>query len=175
MSSKARKASSGQSSSSNRFRFCGFRVRSSSFIQTNRNGAVALTPENGEMQQPSCFSEPTAVLFLLYRGEKGPKRGTLSVSWVFRGLRTSGQGVAPTPHHLLKKVDENFWDYLRQPVFQAIRSIGKIRTAPFMRRCPNDGVSVSRAGSCGLWTRETPPGLHALSKAVRRGKRSRRM
>ena len=116
MSSKARKASSGQSSSSNRFRFCGFRVRSSSFIQTNRNGAVALTPENGEMQQPSCFSEPTAVLFLLYRGEKGPKRGTLSVSWVFRGLRTSGQGVAPTPHHLLKKVDENFWDYLRQPV-----------------------------------------------------------
>jgi len=26
------------------------------------------------------------------------------------------QGVAPTPYHLLKKVDQNFWIVLRQPL-----------------------------------------------------------
>ena len=60
---------------------------------------------------------------------KVPKRGTPSVSWVFRGRRvrapresrdlgsgrcSSSQSELQHPHHLLKKVDENFWDYLRQ-------------------------------------------------------------
>ena len=29
----------------------------------------------------------------------------------------AGQGVAPTPYHLLKKVDQNSWIVLRQPGF----------------------------------------------------------
>ena len=111
-----------------------------------QKGAVALTPENGEMQQPACFSEPTAVLFLLYQrsrfsklNPKGPKRGTPSVSRVFRGRRvrapresrdlgsgrcSSSQSELQHPHHLLKKVDENFWDYLRQALSRPIDASG---------------------------------------------------
>ena len=54
----------------------------------------------GEMRQPYCVSRNTVHLFLLYRGEKEAKRGTPKKSWVFRGLRTSGHGVAPTPGEL---------------------------------------------------------------------------
>ena len=109
-----------------------------------------INSRNGEMQQPSCFSEPTAVLFLLYRGEKGPKRGTLSVSWVFRGLRTSGQGAAPTPHHLLKKVDENFWDYLRQPrVSYGIYLPKQSASAAAVKSSPKNRSSTSASPYAG--------------------------
>ena len=33
------------------------------------------------------------------------------------GRCSSSQSELQHPHHLLKKVDENFWDYLRQPGF----------------------------------------------------------
>jgi hypothetical protein len=50
------------------------------------NGAVALTSEMEKMRQPFCNSDHSVLLFLLYRGEKEAKRGTLWKSWGFRPL-----------------------------------------------------------------------------------------
>jgi len=46
--------------------------------------------------------------FSFIEEKKKQKEELFWKSWVFRTLRSPGQGVAPTPYHLLKKVDENF-------------------------------------------------------------------
>ncbi len=101
-----------------------------------------MNSRNGEMQQPVLYPNSLAVLFLLYRGEKGPKRGTLSVSWVFRGLRTSGQDSVPTPCRLLKKAGENFWPICDRPPVSLSGSSGTaaISVEAPQNMTPDDGT-----------------------------------
>ncbi len=74
------------------------------FLQDVRSGT-----RSGGSIKTVRIPEMEFVLFLLYRGEKEPKRGTLWKSREFRPLRRSTKGSALGTRKPLKRLERNFY------------------------------------------------------------------
>ena len=131
--------------------------------RAGNEGAVAFTPKTEKCDSPLVSSDTPAVLFLLYRGEKVPKRGTLWKSWVFRTLRSAGQGVAPTPYRLLEKAGENFQTNLRQSRTGPDRA----RRREFKSRLPHFSFLFEAVAKLRNGERQQPFLLYLISTARR--------